>query len=120
MNHRLILPALCALATVSTLSACTEGYGAGVGWGPEPYAYEGYYDGYYGPIQDGYWGDDGVFWYRSSDHDRHYRRGDVQHFRHDMPGANPSTSGRPYQHFQGNIASPPPGTRMPHFHREQH
>ena len=28
------------------------------------YAYNAYYDDAYGPYYDGYWGDDGFFWYR--------------------------------------------------------
>jgi hypothetical protein len=76
---RLLLIACAALP----LAACTT-YGPGYGPGPAV-AYDGYYDDYYGPIYDGYWGDDGAFFYRTGAHG-HYRRGDGAHFRHDMNG----------------------------------
>jgi hypothetical protein len=76
-----------AMAT-ALLAGCAEG-ALGYEYGPGPVAdveYDGYYDGYYGPIYDGYWGDDGVFFYRSS-REGGYRRGDVTHFRHEAtPG----------------------------------
>ena len=31
-----------------------------------PDYYDGYYDGYYGPFSDGYWGNDGFFWYSAA------------------------------------------------------
>jgi hypothetical protein len=48
------------------LGACVDdyAYGARVSYGPGPYAYNGWYDGYYGSIYDGYWGNDGYFYYR--------------------------------------------------------
>jgi hypothetical protein len=60
--------ALLALSlSVTTLAACVDdgyGYGGGVAYGPGPYAYDGWYDGAYGPIYDGYWGSDNYFYYR--------------------------------------------------------
>ena len=44
-------------------------------------AYDGYYDGYYGPYYDGFWGDDGYFYY--SDVNHHWVRDDNHHFRRD-------------------------------------
>jgi hypothetical protein len=40
--------------------------------------YNGYYDDYYGPIADGYWGPDGVFVYATS-RGGPYRRDDDHH-----------------------------------------
>jgi hypothetical protein len=66
------------------------GYGPGPAYGPGPYAdveYDGWYDGYYGPIYDGYWQND-VFFYRTRDSDR-WHRGDARHFsREERPGFN--------------------------------
>jgi hypothetical protein len=41
--------------------------------------YDGYYDGFYGPFNDGYWGTDGNFWYDSDGHNN-WRRDDGHHF----------------------------------------
>jgi hypothetical protein len=74
-------------AAALMLCACT---GPGrervvVGVGAVPVAYDGYYDGYYGPYYDGYWGTDGFFYY--SDANRHWVRDDNHHFRRDVaPG----------------------------------
>ncbi len=82
---------------------------AGVAWSG-PYAYDGWYDGYYGNVYDGYWGDDGNFYYRHGGNDRHYNRGDRNHFARgdSAPRGN-------YQHLQGSIQQQPQGVRMPHF-----
>ena len=98
-------------ASALALSACADDHYRGrvaLGW-EQPYAYDGYYDGYYGQIHDGYWGDDGSFYYRSGDGEREYHRGDGDHFRRENNG-----EGR-YQHFQGSIQTRPEGARMPHF-----
>jgi len=49
-------------------------------------SYDGYYDDYYGPFYDGYWGQDGFFYY--SDGPGHpFRRDEGRHFRRDLaPG----------------------------------
>lgn len=44
--------------------------------------YDGYYDDYYGPITDGYWGQDGVFMF-TTDQGRSYRRDDDHHIQRD-------------------------------------
>ncbi|MGZ3297499.1 MAG: hypothetical protein ACXU8U_06700 [Asticcacaulis sp.] len=44
--------------------------------------YDIWYDNYYGGIYDGYWGDDGAYYYRPS-RDRSYVRDDARHFRRD-------------------------------------
>jgi hypothetical protein len=54
-------------------------------WAGLSYPYNGWYDGYYGPIYDGYWGRDGFFYYRSAPDARAFRRGDRNHFRRDAP-----------------------------------
>ncbi len=70
-----------AAAAAMTLSAC-EMYGH---HGPDYAVSGGYIDGYYddayGPIDGGYWGDDGVFMYRGADHQFHHDDGG--HFRKD-------------------------------------
>ncbi len=53
---------------------------------PGPYAggpsyYDGYYDDYYGPVEEGFWGPDGYFYY--GDHDHNFHRGEPAHFRRD-------------------------------------
>lgn len=71
------------------LCGCAEGPGYGVagfyGSGPGDYAYNGYYDDYYGPIYDGYWRGDSFYW---RDREGGPMRHDTgQHFRHDAaPG----------------------------------
>ncbi len=64
------------------LAGCASegGYygGAAVGYdyyGPS----DAWYDGYYGPYVDGYWGDGGVFFYSTGRGD--YRRDEGGHFR---------------------------------------
>jgi len=51
--------------------------------GPNPRYYEAYYDGFYGPFFDGYWGRDArYFWYLGKDKvwhrdtAHHFQRGD--------------------------------------------
>ena len=43
--------------------------------------YDGYYDGTYGAFNDGYWGNDGAFYYADGEHNWH--RDDSNHFRRD-------------------------------------
>jgi hypothetical protein len=45
------------------------------------YAYDGFYDDFYGPFDDGYWGTDGFFYF--SDGHGGFRRDDEHHFRHE-------------------------------------
>lgn len=52
-------------------------------------AYDGFYDNYYGPIYDGYWGDGGVFFYRSGPHGRYIRDRDGHFRRNAMTGYQP-------------------------------
>jgi hypothetical protein len=98
--------------TTMPLAACAGDYGYGVAdYGPGPYSYDGYYDGYYGPIYDGYWGSDNHFYYRHGAGDRGYVRGDRGHFSRDMP-----QGGRNFQPLHGTM-TPGQGMHMPHFPR---
>lgn len=76
MKHLMI-----SLGLALGLSACAtygdNGYGYGGG-----YAYNGYYDNYYGPVYDGYWGDGDLFYYRTV-RNGPYLRDDSRHFRRD-------------------------------------
>lgn len=79
-------------AAATLFAGCADYYGpgyVGVGYGPvADVDYDGYYDGYYGPIYDGYWGDGGMFIYQTRE-GGHWRRGSRTHFRHDAaPGFN--------------------------------
>lgn len=93
------------------LAACADDYGYGVraGYGPGPYAYNGWYDGYYGSIYDGYWGNDGYFYYRRGLGDRVYIRGDRGHFMREAPRGPHN-----FQPFHGSM-SPGERVQMPHF-----
>jgi hypothetical protein len=92
-----------------SLAACAGGYGYGGGaYVGAPYAYGGFYDDYYGPIYDGYWGDDGGFYYRRFDHDRHFHRGDPNHFSRSAP------AGGNFHSMQGTL-QPDRRMHMPHF-----
>ena len=92
--RKIILPliALTLLAGCATRQRIDVGFRGGS-------AYDGYYDGYYGSFIDGYWGNDGFFWYYSG-RDRVWHRDEGRHFRRDAgPGFN---------HVQG------------HGHRREH
>jgi hypothetical protein len=104
-----------ALVSAGTLGGCvTDGYGHGgysVGIGyADAYPYDGYYDGFYGSVYDGYWGNDGYFYYRGNANDRRFRRGDHAHF-----GRQPGNGGH-WQPMRGNF-QPSHGMRMPSFPR---
>jgi hypothetical protein len=59
-----------------TLSACATGY-----YGPYGGGGLAYYDDYYGPFDDGYWGRDGFFYYRNGHHGA-FIRDESRHFQH--------------------------------------
>ena len=61
-------------------------------------------------VDDGYWGTNGLFFYRSSERKRSYRQGGRDHFRR---GGDVQPGGR-FRPMQGNTR-PPRGARMPHF-----
>ncbi|SDD89775.1 hypothetical protein SAMN05444678_1342 [Sphingomonas sp. YR710] len=92
------------------LTACVEdGYGYGGVYMGSVYPYSGYYDGFYGPIYDGYWGSNGYFYYRLGEQDRAYKRGDRSHFYRgrDVPNTR-------FHPIEGSTR-PQQGARMPHF-----
>ncbi len=63
---------LAALTAGALLAGCAGTYyGGGYGGPVAAVGYDGYYDDYYGPFDDGYWGADGGFYYRGSDHSYH-------------------------------------------------
>src|SRR5260221_12661466 len=103
---RRLLIAIWITLPALALAGCT-GWGVYSG-GPHPY--HGYYDDYYGPIYDGYWGSNGLFYFRSSEQDRHFRRGDPAHFRRDA-----TADGR-FHPMQGS-GTPRAGTRLRPFPR---
>ncbi len=109
MTRRTIAAALLAAATLP-LAACAGGPGMDVGYGGGPYAYDGYYDGYYGPVYDGYWGDDDYFYYRHGAGDHAYVRGDRGHFAHQAPDGQHN-----FQQLHSTV-TPSRGMSMPHFH----
>ncbi len=106
MTKRALTALLLAAATLP-LAACVDGPGPGYASGP--YAYDGYYDGYYGDVYDGYWGDDDAFYYRRGPHDHAYIRGDAGHFAHEAP-----QGGGSYHAMHGSF-TPGRGMNMPHF-----
>ena len=125
MKARLTLLAA-SLASLPLAGCMDSGYGVGLGvgygsggyypadYGYGAYPYNGWYDGYYGPIYDGYWGNDGYFYYRSNDRDRDYRRGDRDHFRRDHDG-----SGQGWHEMRGTLRYDR-GTQMPNFPHRDH
>lgn len=104
---RAVTFALLALSSVP-LAACAGGYGVQVGFA-QPYAYDGWYDGAYGPVYDGYWGTDGYFYYRHAEGEGAFVRGDRTHFLHQAPSGPHN-----YQAIHGTTA-PRQGVRAPHF-----
>lgn len=111
---RPVVTGLLLAVAAAGLSGCADDtYGVGYGYGYGPGAgwdYSGYYDGYYGPIYDGYWGDDGAFYYRNRDDDHHFHRGGGGHFFRNAPGG-----GGQFQAFHGH-GQGGQGMHMPHFH----
>ncbi len=115
MNKALVATCL-SLAFLPLAGCMSEGYGGGLGggYGPgyaENYAYNGWYDGAYGSIYDGYWGTDGVFYYRQSAQDRAFRRGDAHHFQR----GDAAQPGAQYQRLEGTTRPAQGRVRAPHF-----
>lgn len=69
-----------AAGMLSAAGCASTGYYGGAGYG---YDYAGpadvWYDGYYGPYSEGYWGDGGAFFFRAQD--GHVYRDRAGHFR---------------------------------------
>ena len=71
---KLLIATLAASAALG-LAACESdgyydgggGFSAGYyGHGPRYVWYDGWYDNFYGPVYDGYWGPGGAFFYRTA------------------------------------------------------
>jgi hypothetical protein len=76
------LSMICAASAIALLAGCAnDGNTVASNLGAGPTAYDSFYDDYYGPFDDGYWGEDGAFYY-SNGLDG-FRRDDGSHFRHD-------------------------------------
>jgi hypothetical protein len=77
----------CCRLTALLLGGCAyrghDRVGVSVGRGDY---YNGYYDGSYGAFNDGYWGNDGAFYY--TDGERIWHRDDGNHFRRDTGDGN--------------------------------
>ncbi|MDT7933309.1 MAG: hypothetical protein RQ833_01715 [Sphingomonadaceae bacterium] len=106
--------ALALAASAATLGGCASdyygsGYSASIGYG-RPYYYSGFYDGFYGPVYDGYWGVGGAYYYRRLPTERFYYRADPGHFYRYRPryGGN-------WQPFRHEFR-PAPGLRTPGWH----
>lgn len=104
-----ILIALCVAGSAMTISACAGGYGYGTDvYAGGPYGFDGFYDDFYGPIYDGYWGNDDRFYYRRGANEHRFHRGSPEHFRHGgVPGGH-------FHPMHGSM-SPGRGMHMPHF-----
>ena len=79
-----------AAGVLGLTAACEYDHrGYGYGGGDVAVGYDGYYDGFYGPFNDGYWGRDGGFYYRDGE-GHPYHRDTGGHFRHEAgAGFNP-------------------------------
>ncbi|OCC22773.1 hypothetical protein MB02_15300 [Croceicoccus estronivorus] len=76
--------------------------------GERHHPYEGWYDDYYGPIYDGYWSEDGSFYFRVDGRDAHYRRDEQQHFRRGDQPEDPR-----FHRLQAAKRAVPHDARMP-------
>jgi hypothetical protein len=79
-----LLLALAVGAACAGMAACADDYyggGGGIAYANHPIGYDGYYDDFYGPFYDGYWGDGG-FWY-STGPSVAFTLDRGNHFRHD-------------------------------------
>ncbi|MXO57644.1 hypothetical protein [Pontixanthobacter gangjinensis] len=109
-----ILAALFIGLAAAMPAACVDNvYGRGtLAWSSHPY--HGWYNGYYGPFYDGYWGTDGYFWFRLDRVERRYRRDRDRHFRREAV-----RNDRRFRRFERTMRPPPRGTRMPHFPQDR-
>jgi hypothetical protein len=89
MNTFIKLAPFVALTSLLVAGCAYEGRGnrnrerASIAVGTGGY-YDGYYDGSYGAFNDGYWGNDGAFYYADSNHN--WQRDGAGHFRRDNGG----------------------------------
>jgi hypothetical protein len=80
-----------AIGGMLILPACaSEGAYYGAGYGDA----DVYYDNFYGPYTDGYWGPDSYFYYRGGD--GRFLRDDSHHFRRQMFGSARRFHARPF------------------------
>jgi hypothetical protein len=79
--NKLLSMIFAASAIALTAGCANRGNTLALNAGVAPGVYDGFYDDYYGPFYDGYWGDDGLFYY--SDGAGGFRRDDGNHFRHE-------------------------------------
>jgi hypothetical protein len=109
MNIKLSLSM--AAAATALLAGCAGMYGGGdVGYGfgyGGPVALSdcgGYYDDFYGPVDDGCWGNDGAYWYHGGDqrwhrdtggHFGHTAMNNAHEFHGKGPGAGHHFGGKP-------------------------
>ncbi len=103
-----------ALSALIALSACGGGYGY---YGASVADNDVYYDGFYGPYSEGYWGPDRAFYYRGGD--GRFVRGDGTHFQHRMFNGAHAYHSRPYDRDHDGalgtrqLAGPAGGPRSP-------
>lgn len=70
MPHAPVKTGIAMALSGLALGGCAAGrysYGIGSTWASNPN--DGWYDGYYGSIYDGYWGIDNSFYYRRNEKD---------------------------------------------------
>jgi len=81
-----------AMGGMLILPACADYGGAyyGAGYGGA----DVYYDNFYGPYTDGYWGPDNFFYYRGGD--GRFLRDDSHHFQRQMFGSAHRFHARPF------------------------
>jgi hypothetical protein len=86
MNIRKLSPLIGAAAVAVLLAGCAYGDDHHHNFRTAGVDYDGYYDDAYGPITDGYWGSDGVFYFAVGG-GHTYRRDDDHHIQRDQaPG----------------------------------
>jgi hypothetical protein len=91
-----------AISAGLLISGCTSEGGPHRDYVAAGVDYDGFYDDYYGPYADGYWGPDDYFYF-SAGSGRPFRRDDDHHFRHD------AASG--FHPVHGHHAGPVPGAK---------
>lgn len=79
MTVKRFSPLIGAAAVALLLVGCAS---RGDGFRTADVDYDGYYDNYYGPISDGYWGSNGMFYYQAGEGHAYHRDG-AHHVRRD-------------------------------------
>ena len=83
-----------ALGGMMILPACADDAYYGASYGAPVGPAEVYYDNFYGPYTDGYWGPDQFFYYRGGD--GRFLRDENQHFRRERFGGARMYHARPF------------------------